>query len=195
METTKITIEIGNKTLEVYGATPEMILPEIDDDMILDNADEIASNGIDDFAIYYLDDDTHQLEIYLDQGYPTNAEINIRRTMRDVVLDCCYDIDRPEWLAAWELDPELTEADENSTASNFRIWDAPNYYEGTNNAPQAGWWKDEETNEPMDFETYAEAKKIVDEYYNADSNYDGIPQCNVLSHGQAGADTLTIVEW
>ena len=136
METTKTTIEIGNKTLEVYGATTEMNLPGIEDDMILDNADEIASNGIDDFAIYYLDDDTHQLEIYLEQGYPTSAEINIRRPMRDVVLDCNYDIDRPEWLSAWELDPELTEADENSTASNFRIWDAPNYYGGTINAPQ-----------------------------------------------------------
>ena len=192
METT---IEIGNKTLKVYGADPDMVLPEIEDDMILENANETASNGADDFAIYYLADDAHQLEIYLEQGYPSYAEINTRRPMRDVVLDCEYDIDRPEWLSAWGLDPELTEADENSTASTFRIWDTPNYYEGTNNAPQAGWWKNEETNEAMEFNSYAEAEEVVDEYYDEPSAYDGIPQCNVLSHGQAGSDDLIIVEW
>jgi len=192
METT---IEIGNKTLKVYGADPDMVLPEIEDDMILENAVETASNGADDFAIYYLADDAHQLEIYLEQGYPSYAEINTRRPMRDVVLDCRYDIDRPEWLSEWGLDPELTEADENSTASTFRIWVTPNYYEGTNNAPQAGWLKNEETGEPIDFGNYAEAKKVVDEYYNEPSCYDGIPQSSVLSHGQAGSDDLIIVEW
>ena len=195
METTKTTIEIGNKTLEVYGATPEMILPEIEDDMILDNADETASNGIDDFAVYYLDDDTHQLEIYFEQGYASYATIEIRRPIVDVILDCEYDIDRPEWLSAWGQDPDLTETDENSTALNFRIWDTPNYYQSNINSPQPGWWRDEETNEPMEFDSYAGAKEVVDEYYGAPSAYDGIPQCNVLSHGQAGADTLTIVEW
>lgn len=44
------------------------------------------------------------------------------------------------------------------------------------------------------FDSVDEARKYVGAYYHEPSGYDGVPACNVLVHGQAAADTLTIVE-
>jgi len=73
-----------------------------------------------------------------------------------------------------------------------RVWREPNYHIGTYGAPTPHFATDE-SRDIIEFATRAEAEDYVYDYYNAPSQYDGIPACNVLSHGQAGADGLVIV--
>lgn len=98
-----------------------------------------------------------------------------------------------EWLSQGGLDglATLTEATEEHEGECL-VWRAYHYYPGTYNTPQDGFDRDE-SDELRTFKTFAEAKKYVDAY-DEESGYNGIKECMVMSHGQAGPDTLTIVD-
>jgi len=97
-------------------------------------------------------------------------------------------------LVAYGLDPDIVEADDDYTGP-CRIWVEPNYLPGTCGAPKSGWvCVDDDGGDIKVFDTRAAAQDYVEEYYNAPSCYTSIKACNVFSHGQYAADTLTIVE-
>ena len=130
------------------------------------------------------------LVVYCEQGVPISVEI-IDGTMEASVLDLDHDIPDEELLVEWGLTPDIAAAKPESNGP-FRVWRQPNYYSGTCGAPLARFDRHDETDEIMEWDTHAEAQAYVDAYYTEPSVYDGIPQCNVLSHGQASSDTLTI---
>lgn len=98
---------------------------------------------------------------------------------------------RAEWLAAWGFDEAPAVADPGAEGP-FAIWVQPNWYAGAG-APEPHYERDE-WGEVLLFETYEEAEAYVRAYYEEPSEYEGIPACRVLAHGQAGADTLSIVK-
>ena len=160
-----------------------------------ETADESADNGIDSLYLWRLADRLY-LIIYCEQGRPVNANLS-DDDLADYVCAYCADGCREsEALASWGLDglAAETEAAEDYDGE-CAIWCEPHYYEGTCGAPQAGFVRDDKSLDIRVFPRVAEAQAYVDEYYSAPSGYDGIRECNVLSHGQFGADTLTIVEW
>lgn len=194
MKTTKkMELNIGGTILTIYHKTlPD--LPDLSDRYnYWEKSDEEASNGMDSLYIYNLADGL-QLEVYTEQGHPTFASVVPRRPIWMALAECYYETDLTTWLAEWGIDPGLTPADPKSTYDNYRIWVTPNYYSGTCGAPISGWLLDDDGN-PIDYPSYQAAQDAVDEYYNAPSCYDGIPACNVLSHGQAGSDDMMIVEY
>lgn len=126
-----------------------------------------------------------------------DLESGVRQMAEDVAINADGWI-MPEVFAAYGYDPVragiLTAAPEDY-AGECAIWDVPQYYAGTYNAPQPAFWRSDDPDTVQVYPTRAKAQSAVDDYYNAPSGYDGIRACNVLSHGQAGADVLTVVIW
>lgn len=122
-----------------------------------------------------------------------NAEVS-RETTREHLLAWYWDDlgfeDKDEFLTVMGLEPTLPEAGADYEGP-CRVWHQPCYYQGTYGAPVAQYARDEQDAIIL-FPSYAEAAGYVAEYYSAPSGYEGIPACRVLSHGQAGPDTLTI---
>lgn len=80
-----------------------------------------------------------------------------------------------------------------------RIWRETHYYAGQCNAPGDGYYRRSE-DDPGEGRvddvwegSYAEAKQILDAHYNGSTCYEGIAPSQILSHGQAAGDTMTIV--
>ncbi len=73
-----------------------------------------------------------------------------------------------------------------------RIWREPQYYEGTCNAPAEGWLLDDD-GRPREYDSVTEAQAARAAYYEPSTAYEGVRDCNVLSHGQYAADKLTVV--
>lgn len=134
-----------------------------------------------------------RLYVDVDQGYVVGV-VATKETIGQHLLDWDYDCDTAEWLSSWGLDgAEILSPADADFQGACRVWVEPNYYQGTYGAPVAGFARDEQGN-ILEFENGSKAAAYVSEYYNAPSGYDGIPACNVLSHGQAGADSLKIVQ-
>jgi hypothetical protein len=208
MTTTEITINGQAYEIANYTGRVPTSLPAIDwDDWRGEGCTEMADNTVDACYRYDLGDG---LSLYIDQAQGDIIAIAISEvTLLEHICDWWGNItddtyEQAEWLASWGYDglAVLTKAKLDDEGP-FRIWIEPQYYPGTYNAPQAGfahrWATDSQVVSVDDdlgiaeFATYAEAQAYVDAYYSEPSRYDGIPQCNVLSHGQAGPDRLTIV--
>lgn len=191
------TITIGGLDLPVSDAVQADILPDLADDDYRDLADLSAEHAGAQLTTYgYHLDVTRTLWIDEEQGYPTNVSVSADRTILEHLADYdTGDCDRDEWLAGWDIGftPDAAPDDYDGPC---RVWCSPNYYRGTCNAPQPAYVRTREDScdagDIRDFASRAEAQAYIDDYYSGPSDYDGIPQCNVLSHGQAGADTLII---
>ncbi|MHB8996886.1 MAG: hypothetical protein ACYC63_16680 [Armatimonadota bacterium] len=195
-------IELGD---DVASAIAELGL-DIEDDVrdVYPEPDEKAGAN-ECYEIYrWALADGRSLFVDLAYGGVESAEV-ADATIRDIVLGWDHD-DYPEtaeWLAAWGFNGlDILPVAEPGYDGPCRVWCEPNYYIGTYGAPDPGFVRIDVDDDGYchdnydnirEFETRAEAQAYVDEYYNAPSGYDGIPACNVLSHGQAGADGLTIV--
>jgi len=207
--TTEQTITINGEEYEIANytdATPA--LPDIDwAEWCGEGCTEVADNGIDACYRYDLG---NGLSLYIDREQGAITAISISRdTMIEHMQEWWSNItdgsdEQAEWLAAWGLNALSTlviakPGDEGP----FRVWCEPQYFPGTCNAPLPRyahkWATDAECVTPDDdlgiaeFDTYEQAQAYIDEYYSAPSRYDGIPACNVMSHGQAGPDRLSIV--
>jgi len=193
-----------DKTLTIDGAAliivcdaPAPTLPDLDHDLWREAATEMCSDEIDSCYRYDLGDGQ---SLYVDclQGDPETCCISEDTLLAhmlewhsNALPDNC---DAAQWLASWDLDAcaALEQADPDYDG-DFRVWCEPNFHPATCNAPSADYARDD-GNEILEFATHAEAQAYVDSYFSEPSCYDGILQCNVLSHGQAGSDTLTIVQ-
>jgi len=129
-----------------------------------------------------------------DQGSVVNVEIGPFDAISHMREYDTGDLDLAEYLSAGGLDglSTLVEAAEDH-AGPCRIWVSYNYYNGTCGAPTDGYLRDDD-GEIVEYETGAEAWKAKADRDDAPSEYDGILARNVLSHGQAGSDTWTVVQ-
>jgi len=182
--------------VEADGYIPS--LPDLSGDDWRDQADEALDNGIETCYRYAL---TDGLNLYIDVeqgdivGVQVSAEPMLAHMREWWHAMACGDAEEAEWLAVLGFSglDVLETADEDYNGP-CRVWHEPCYYQGTCNAPPDHFARVEGTDDIREFVTREAAQSYVDEYYNAPSKYDGIPACNVLSHGQAGADKLTIVK-
>lgn len=188
-------------------AKAEAIMAETSEDIcsiklgLVDLGAEEYSDGID-CGLWLLDLGANWKLAYTDcQGYE-RCEITQESAYDIIRMWDPGDSDPDEFLVSFGLDPHWEEAEEGYEGE-CKVWHKPNYYPGTCNAPQPGYarfpfgeWgeRNENEGEIIVFDTYAAAKEYVDNYYDEPSTYKGIPACNVLSHGQAGPDNLTIVK-
>jgi hypothetical protein len=197
---TQQTIDVDDYILDlsVYSDLPAgMALPDLSGENWRDTATESHDNEV--LAIHSWKIGELWLHIYTDQGYPKSAEIGTQNHM-EFLAEICDNIagdvdqDRAEIMAGFAIDfpTFLTEAAADF-AGECRVWHMPNYYSGHNNPPLPSFARDED-DLILTFGNRAAAEQYVSDYYSEPSCYDGIPACNVLSHGQAGADTLKIVE-
>lgn len=146
----------------------------------------------------YSGDGGNGLTLYVDTdgGAPQSAPISlasIEAHLRgwdwsEIGYVCAED-----FRGSFGIDPGLVPAT-GEHEGPFVVWCEPNYYDGTFNAPSPSLDKDEE-GDVIVFASYEEAAEYVAAYYNAPSRYEGIPACNVLAHGQAGTDSLTICKY
>lgn len=159
-----------------------------------DLADENADNDIDSCYRYDMGGGKH-LYIYCVQGYPELAEID-EGDMRNYLMQRWQDTtegeDPDEWLAAWGYSPNDRQIAPRDYDGPCRVWHEPQYYQGSYNAPVPHYARDD-MGGIIDFPTRADAQAYIDDYRSAPSGYDGIPACNIMAHGQAGADVLTII--
>jgi hypothetical protein len=195
------TIDVGDHTLNlsVYADLPAgLSLPNLAADDWRESAAESHDNGV--LALYsWKIGELWWLHIYTDQGYPESAEIGSQNHM-DFLAEICDNIagdveqDRAEIMADFGIafPTFLTEAAANF-AGKCRVWHMPNYHRGHCNPPSPSFACGEDDS-IITFENRAAAEQYVSDYYTEPSCYDGIAECNVLAHGQAGADTLKIVE-
>lgn len=198
METIRIAgdaVQASRRAAQIWRTLSAQFEGEEDLQDIRDSAQEQASNGLDSLCRWPLTDGIRSLYLYLDQGVPESLVIG-PAAMADHIreLDRDGDLDEAEWMTCWGYDglDYLTRAAEDYDGP-CRIWRSRNYYQGTCNAPREGYERDG-TGWIMEFDTRAEAQAYVDEWRDAPSGYDGISARNVLGHGQAGSDELTIVE-
>ena len=199
-ETTQQTIDVGGRmvNLSVDSDLPAgLALPDLSDEMWRYRATETHDNDVD--GIHSWKIGKLWLHIYTDQGYPESAEISDQDHMAYLAEICddmaqWVDQDRSEVMAGFDIDfpTFLTEA-----AAEFdgecRVWHMPNYYSGHYNRPMPAFARDD-NDQIITFANRAAAEQYVSDYYSEPSCYDGIPACNVLSHGQAASDDLKIVE-
>jgi len=173
-----------------------------------DAAEEEYSNDIQALRRYPLSGG-ESLLIWSDQGYPEGVEITDKPMLEHLAeYATCADREQPaepaEVMAEFDVpfadNPFLQEASKD-WPGECRVWHIPHYYAGTWNAPGEAFAQvaDDDPEQGTDarireFDTFADAQAYCDRYYSEPSGYDGIPACNVLSHGQAAADTLKIVE-
>jgi hypothetical protein len=212
MHMTKIMIDgdVVDVDDDVVTAILELSLDIAEDlDAADPEPDEQAKDSSDQYAIYRWGlADGRSLFVDSAHGGVVSAGVD-GGSIADRLLDWDHD-DVPEtaeWMAAWGYSglAYLEEAKEGYDAP-CRVWCEPNYYPGTYGAPDPHFIRtyanrrdDDVQFVPYDedireFVTYAEAEAYVDEYYDAPSGYDGIATCCVLSHGQAGPNSLTIVK-
>jgi len=201
MNATQQEIKVDDRVLDlsVYSDPPTgIVLPDLSAEDWRDTATESHDNGV--VAVYSWKIGEQWLHIYTDQGYPESAEIDTHDHLA-YLAEVCDNLaadaaaDRAEVMADFAIPfPEsfLTEAAADF-AGACRVWLMPNYYHGHTNAPSATFARGEDE-KIITFENRDAAEQYVSNYYSKPSSYDGIPACNVLSHGQAGADTLKIVE-
>lgn len=179
---------IDGQDIQVYGDNPTA--PDLSGDDWREQCEMIGSDGSDS---YYT---VGNLIIYTSDGEIITVEVLPPSESPEDWIATNYggDAETAEYMAELGLDGlhQLTVATPDYDGP-CRIWVEPHYYPGTCNAPQPGFVRDD-NDEIIEYEDYATAKAAVKEYYNAPSVYEGIPQCNVMSHGQYAADTLTIVE-
>lgn len=204
MNTTQnLTLCIDGEPVPLWAETPTAALPDLNHPDWQREADDNYECGC--FGVYVYNLDGYFLYIDTDQGMPQSATIEAGGIGSHLAdwdwSDCAGTL--PEWLASWGInaaaEAKLIRAAPSDTGV-FAIWREPNYYQGTANAPSASFDRelDEQghrTDHILLFSSYTEAEAYRSAYHNEPSEYDGIPACNVLSHGQAGADTLTIVKW
>lgn len=88
-----------------------------------------------------------------------------------------------EGIAAFGLDATPDEADDDAT--DVRVWVAYNYYGGTLGAPTDSYARSDDDNEPLVFDTTADAQEWIDDK-DSGTYY--------LAHGEAGRPEYTIVE-
>lgn len=174
-------------------------LPDLDNPDWSYTADETASNGIDSIHrwtirgnISLFVEDLHAvpgLTVYL-------CEDDIETRVEELYDNNqgFYTLDKPRWMAEWGFSgvPYLEIADE-SWDGPCRVWVEPNYLPDHSMAPAPRFAQDEH-GDTLRFDSYEEAVEYVEEYYTRPSEYEGIPMCRVLKHGQTGPDTLTIVQ-
>lgn len=179
---------IDGQERQVIGDNPTA--PDLSGDDWREQCEMIGSDGSDS---YYT---VGNLIIYTYEGEITTVEVLPPGVSPDdwIVANFCGDAEIAEYMAGLGFDGlnQLNEATPEYDGP-CRIWCTSHYYPGTVNVPRSEFMRDED-GEIAEYEDYAAAQAVVDEYYNAPSAYDGIPQCNVMSHGQYAADTLTIVE-
>ena len=188
-----ITDGATNETLVALQPVRQRIIEA--EDNWYGTADECADNGMDSLYLWRVADRCN-LVIWCEQGHPVDASLGKKDLPQYVRTYLASDgLRESEALASYGFDGL---AAETIAAEDYEgecaIWCEPTYYPGTCNAPQAGFVRESEDKVCV-FATRAEAKAYVDKYYTAPSAYNGILECNVLEHGQAGADALTIVEW
>ena len=191
-------IIIADQTYVVEADSHIPSLPDLSGDDWRDLADDRQSNGLESCYRYALADGL-SLYIDVDQGDITAVQVSAEPMLAHMRewwhAVACGEVEEAEWLVEWGMGGlavlDVAGEDYNGPC---RVWHEPCYYQGTCNAPREHFAREDGTDDIRDFATRAEAQSYVDEYYNAPSKYDGIPACNVLSHGQAGADTLTIVK-
>lgn len=185
------TIRIGNRNIDLHERVDN--LPDLACEHWHESATGAWENGS--HGVYQWDLGGGQyLYVDTDQGIPQSAGVS-QDDIDDHLLSWSYDDqDAAEWLAAWSLDglSQLDEVDDTHDGP-CRIWCEPCYYSGTYNAPTPGYVRDD-AGAIAEFDTYADAAEYVDAYYNTSTQYDGVPDCNIMSHGQAGPDSLTIVK-
>jgi len=196
----KVTILVDGDPCQVafYNGDPtDVMLPDLDDTLWRENATDCYSNGQSDIYRYDLGNDL-ALSIDVDCGEIMSLEVSTT-SIEDLLAQWDHPGRLSEWLSEWDLDGLMAEQVVDETYDGeCLVWRAPQYYHGTYGAPKPGIDRVEDadgqdTNGLLVFADYAAARAYVDDYYNAPSYYDGIPACNVLSHGQAGPDTLTII--
>lgn len=174
------------------------VLHEEEDDEWAEGADESRSNGAQTVYRFALPGAGSTVNLYIDtdQGIPTDASIescDMPDHIEYLHSVCDSDLELAEWMQSWGYDgldyatPALPD-----DPGECAIWRERHYYAGTINAPMSGYDRDDD-GELIIYADYAAAKEAVDAYYGEPSGYNGIARCNVLSHGQAAADTLTII--
>jgi len=210
------TITIDGNEISIYNDTdkpvavediPSVITSPDYDGQIYDASDECWSNGPDGLYLYRMDDGRN---LYVDVVQVidciTITDDSPIGHLRDWYANISDDDDEDEWLSEWDLaaDDHLVAVPDDYDGP-CRVWHAPCYYSTHNNRPTGYWARDDDVtppdNEYVDpklspihvFVNRADAQDYINDYYTAPSGYDGIPACNVLSHGQAGSDTLIIV--
>lgn len=178
-------------------------MPDLDGDLWRESANESYSNGVLSVHQYNLGDG-QRLFIDSDQGYPQGATITdeeIEQYLANWDWSNLGYIHPAELLSEIGLDGLLLlEEAPKDYEGSCAVWREPHYNQGHYNAPTARLDRVEDaqghaTDEVRVFPTHEEAEEYVSGYYSEPSAYDGIPACNVLSYGQASADTLTIVKW
>ena len=198
--TTQQTIDVGGRilNLSVYSDLPAgLALPDLSGENWRYRATETHDNDV--RAVHSWKIGELWLHIYTDEGWPKSAEIGTQNHIEFLAEICdnmaqWVDQDRSEIMAGFDIDfpTFLTEV-----AADFegecRVWHMPNYYTGHYNRPMPAFSRDD-NDQIITFENLAAAQKYCRDYYSEPSCYDGFPQCNVLSHGQAASDDLRIVE-
>lgn len=159
-------------------------------------ADDRAEYLEQDHCYEYRVDDKRSVYVYVGPGSIYDVEIaqpGLENYIHET-MDLYDGEDNAQHMQHWGYDGlDYLDKAEPGFDGPCRVWRKPNYYQGTCGAPQPDYARDEQYI-IREFDGYAAAAAYVNEYYSAPSGYDGIPECNVLAHGQAGADTLTIVE-
>lgn len=198
-------IEVEVEVADDLAATA--VLPDLEYGGPVHDAD-IIDNGVYTIEVWPAGEGL-SLVIESEQGCIITCSLRETVTAAEVLE--CWDTDGAdiyEWRAQWGVDPQIEPVADDYDGP-CRVWHETHYYAGTCNAPIAGWRRknrhsgyddvvpgnpDEDRTGILVWATRAAAQEYVDNYYNAPSAYDGIPQCNCLSHGQAGPDTLYICE-
>jgi len=193
-----IKLNIGGEILNLeIGSEQPPVLPDLsgDDWREIVGMEQFGTDHIYSLHQFPLPDGGY-LYIRTDQGLPFAAEIRDDEPIA-IIREWWYyadsECEQAEWLQAFDISGlEALERADESYAGECRIWREPQYLPGTCNAPQPGFARDDD-GKILEFDTRDEAQQYCDHYYSAPSQYDGIRACMVMSHGQCGSDTLTIV--
>lgn len=192
------TMTVGGVKTQLWRAVnPVGSLPDLSEDDWRENATEsVSDDGC--YSVYRFDlGSGASLFVDCDQGHPMSASVEAEDMEKHLLQwEWIYmGTTVPEGMAAmgfnglrYLIEPS---ADYQGTCA---VWSEPNFYAGAYNAPRPGYWRDDD-GAILTYPSAAEALAAREEYYTEPSAYDGIPVCNVLSHGQSGPHSLTVVKW
>lgn len=174
-----------------------VILPgDVTDEDYCGTADSWLSNDVDSLWSWKLPEGDW-LHVFRFDGHffpdrdPLDPEHFLASRIDHIVTDP-REYPLPCLLVSWEVDP-TSWLEAPVEGEDVAIWCTPNYYPSHNNPPLPDYLRDERRFEIRRFASIAEAQEVIDHYYNDSTQYDGIRDCNVLRHGQAGSDKLRIV--
>jgi len=187
-------INIGGSKLRLYGNGPAHNLSQLNTRDWRDLCDCVADDNMVSYFLFRATAKTACI-IYCYQGTPLSIDwLADGETPEQYIADSYNgDGELAEYLSGLGFNGKhVLDVVVASHDGPCRVWCEPQYLHGTYNAPVDGFARDD-GDAIIEFASGKDAQAYIDDYYNEPSAYDGVRECNVLCHGQAGADILTIV--